>query len=407
MAYSQPSDIYVDSQLELCVKEILSFIKPSADDTLKRQNVLKELARALGTDQSLIDGYVRPFGSFISNLYTKWGDLDISFDLTQSWSSPAKRSHKLNVLKKIMRAIERTGVACKIEFVKKARVPIVMYQSKYYNISCDISIDNYAGYIKSYYLHFISDIDERFRELVLLIKEFAKAQQIDDPKRGTLNSYSLCLLIIFHFQTCRPAIFPPLKDLYEGDIVDDVIKGDNTLKQIEDSFVAKLARYKSQISRQRNQSSICQLFISFFNKFSGLDATASNYVISTYTGQWKPIDINNKWLLNSQRLFIEDPFEQTENAARSVDSRGLTQIVQTFTNMYWRLSLRSAPMDRTWLIRSLVRPEIRSMFVYGKQPIHDQVQPHVDWTKQPRGYFASPGSSQHGYVGRWDGKYQS
>ena len=32
------------------------------------------------------------------------------------------------------------------------------------------------------------------------IKEWAKAQKINDPKSGSLNSYSLCLLVLFHFQ---------------------------------------------------------------------------------------------------------------------------------------------------------------------------------------------------------------
>lgn len=60
------------------------------------------------------------------------------------------------------------GVAHNIEFVRQARVPLVVYQSKY-NISCDISINNYAGYIKSRVLGLIARIDERFREFVLLV----------------------------------------------------------------------------------------------------------------------------------------------------------------------------------------------------------------------------------------------
>lgn len=96
-------------------------------------------------------------------------------------------------------------------------------------------------------------------------KEWAKAQNINDPKSGTLNSFSLCLLVIFHFQvlfplvqpssfflphnfasivllftsgiseisfltcvaasifqTCEPAILPPLKEICGGNIVDDI-----------------------------------------------------------------------------------------------------------------------------------------------------------------------------------------
>ncbi|PKU71923.1 poly(A) RNA polymerase GLD2 [Dendrobium catenatum] len=168
MAYSEPVDIYVHSELELCVKEILSCIKPTVADIQNREIAINELTDAIQMD------------------------------------------HRLS------------GVANNMKFIRLARVPLVVYQSRCYNISCDISIDNQAGYVKSCLLRLISYIDERFRELVLLIKECAKAQHLNDPRAGTLNSYSLCLLIIFHFQTCRPAIFPPLRDLYKGNIVNDL-----------------------------------------------------------------------------------------------------------------------------------------------------------------------------------------
>ncbi|KAG6468481.1 hypothetical protein ZIOFF_073169 [Zingiber officinale] len=37
-------------------------------------------------------------------------------------------------------------------------------------------------------------------EDLLKLKEWAKAQDINDPKSGSLSSYALCLLVIFHFQ---------------------------------------------------------------------------------------------------------------------------------------------------------------------------------------------------------------
>ncbi|KAL0919646.1 hypothetical protein M5K25_011757 [Dendrobium thyrsiflorum] len=397
MAYYQPVGIYVHSELELCVKEILSFIKPTVDDIQKRESVINELAGAIRIDEKLRGASVKPFGSFISNLYSRWGDLDLSIDMTQSSTSSADRWRKIKALQKIMWALQRTGIANNIEFVRHARVPLIVYQSRYYNISCDISIDNQAGYVKSYILRLISNIDERFRELVLLIKECAKAQHLNDPKTGTLNSYSLCLLIIFHLQTCRPAIFPPLRDLYEGSIVDDV-KGHTTLRHIEDSFAAKIARFRSQISGQRNGSSICQLLISFFDKFSELDAKASNYVISTYTGQWRPINMHDRLLWKPQDLRIEDPFEQTENAARAVDTEGLTMISQTFTNMHRKLSSRSAPLDRTFLLNNLLRPEIKSELERRREPNQDEFHDRVNQTQQPQDYSAKPESSQYRYV---------
>ncbi|PSS33347.1 hypothetical protein CEY00_Acc03735 [Actinidia chinensis var. chinensis] len=76
--------------------------------------------------------------------------------------------------------------------------------------------------MKSKLLFWINEIDGRFHDMVLLVKEWAKAHGINDPRSGSLNSYCLSLLIIFHFQTCVPALLPPLKEIYSGNLVDDL-----------------------------------------------------------------------------------------------------------------------------------------------------------------------------------------
>lgn len=125
--------------------------------------------------------------------------------------------------------IAYSGVARYMKFIPTARVPILQYMSNPSGISCDVSINNYPGQIKSRILYWICTMDTRFSDMVLLVsslypsdfffchptlvsprlmschyslqvKEWAKAQNINDPKNGTLNSYSLCLLVIFHFQ---------------------------------------------------------------------------------------------------------------------------------------------------------------------------------------------------------------
>ncbi|KAK8951464.1 hypothetical protein KSP39_PZI004162 [Platanthera zijinensis] len=383
-------DVNYHAVLEVCLREILSFIKPSADDVLKRQNAIKEIAVAIQSDRSLMEAgaAVKPFGSYISDLYTKWGDLDISIDLAQSKPSPDDRQLKINVLHKIMRALQRIGVANNVEFVR-ARVPLLVYTSKCCKISCDISINNHAGYVKSCILRWISNTDKRFCEFVLVIKEWAKAQHINDPKTGTLNSYSLCLLIIFHFQTCTPAILPPLKELYEGNIVDGV-KGGNTLRHIEASYSANFESYRSKISSRRNQSSLSELLTSFFDKFSGLDTLASDYVICTYTGKWEPINNSKiRWMRKFQTLLIEDPFEKNENAARAVGASGLTEISRVFKAMCRKLSTRLLLADRNSLLSNLLGPEIRSKFDAGRQQIHDRFGTQIDSSRLPQCYFVT------------------
>jgi DNA polymerase sigma len=56
-----------------------------------------------------------------------------------------------------------------VQFILSARVPVVKYVSNHFGISCDISIDNYPGRIKSRVLYWINTIDERFGDMVLVV----------------------------------------------------------------------------------------------------------------------------------------------------------------------------------------------------------------------------------------------
>lgn len=53
---------------------------------------------------------VEPFGSFVSNLYTRWGDLDISVDVPNGSLVPSVgKRRKQTLLRDIMRALRRNG----------------------------------------------------------------------------------------------------------------------------------------------------------------------------------------------------------------------------------------------------------------------------------------------------------
>lgn len=69
----------------------------------------------------------------------------------------------------IIKKLIFTGSFRRLQFVSHARVPILKLESKVQNISCDISINNLSGHIKSKFLLWISLIDRRFRDMVLLV----------------------------------------------------------------------------------------------------------------------------------------------------------------------------------------------------------------------------------------------
>nr|XP_027104376.1 protein HESO1-like isoform X1 [Coffea arabica]XP_027104377.1 protein HESO1-like isoform X1 [Coffea arabica]XP_027104378.1 protein HESO1-like isoform X1 [Coffea arabica] len=374
--------------LELTLRDILQVINPLREDWSIRFYIINELQAVVQSIESLRGATVEPFGSFVSNLFTRWGDLDISIELSNgSHILSAGKKHKQMLLNDVLRVLRTKGGWRNLHFFANARIPILKLETSH-SISCDISINNLSGQMKSKLLFWMNEIDGRFRDMVLLIKEWAKAHNINDPKFGSLNSYSLSLLVVFHFQTCVPAIFPPLKEIYPGNMVDDLI-GVRALaeKHVEETCAVNINRYRSDSSRLTNHSSLSQLFMSFLEKFSDISAKAATQGISPYTGQWEDIDTNMRWLPKTYAVFIEDPFEQPVNTARTVSNKQLARIsnsFQTTLNM-----VNAANQDQSMLVSALVRPQISQFLVkppFRCQSSHSNgTRPQIPRAMQPAG----------------------
>ncbi|XP_042404505.1 protein HESO1-like [Zingiber officinale] len=99
----------------------------------------------------------------------------------------------------------------------------------------------------------------------------------------------------------------------------------------EDVCSANIQRFRS--SRIINQSSLAQLLLSFFDKFSDIRTSGSDYSISTYEGRQK-----SHRFCRSLPLIIEDPFKRMENATRTVRWVELPKISNAFQNAHNKLS---------------------------------------------------------------------
>ncbi|XP_050386164.1 protein HESO1-like [Argentina anserina] len=318
--------------LDNTLNQILRVLKPSIEDWETRLRILQELQGAVESVEGLRGATVEPFGSFVSNLYACWGDLDVSIEFSKgTYISEYGKKHKEQLLGVVMRAMTLRGGWKRIQLIPTARVPILKAESYLQNIACDISINNLKGQMKSKILFCIGEIDGRFRDMVLLVKEWAKAQNMNNPRFGSFNSYALTLLVVFHFQTCTPAILPPLREIYPGNLTDDLqgLRADAE-KHIEETCIANITRFKSDKLGAENTSSLSQLFISFLQKFSDLVMNTRKSGICTYTGQWEDILSNMTWLPQTYTIMIEDPFDQPENCSRAVSMGELRRISEAF-----------------------------------------------------------------------------
>ncbi|CAA7389761.1 unnamed protein product [Spirodela intermedia] len=383
--------------LESTLDDILSLIKPAEEDQVRRLNTVKDIRTAIQSVSSLQGTAVIPFGSYVSDLYTKWGDLDISIQLSHNPSSVGKKK-KQDLLRDIMKALIKRGLG-HVKYIPQARVPLLVFKSRLRNISCDISIDNHVGEVKSKILLSIAKIDGRFRDMVLLIKEWAKAQNINNSKVGTLNSYSLCLLIIFHFQTCSPAIFPPLKNIYGGNLLEDFAERRFTSGgEVEDLCVANIASLGPK--RGENMSTLRELLISFFWKFSKLKELAEDYAICPYSGRCEPIENKPQWRVKPYKLIVEDPFEVPDNAARAVSVPGLAFISRAFADTFRKLSSTEVLSDKRALLGSFLRPH--ALVHAGVPPLENRAAEASRGGRRPAAWFpssrqsAAPGGAQRG-----------
>ncbi|KAG6516083.1 hypothetical protein ZIOFF_026531 [Zingiber officinale] len=205
--------------------------------------------------------------------------------------------------------LEDGGLASSVEYIPNARVPLLKYISMQHNISFDVSINNHLGVMKSNVLKWLSEIDDRFRDM---LKEWAKAQDINDLKSGSLSSYALCLLVIFHFQTCEPPIFPSLRAIINEERIFDRGWSNFSRSPFEDVCSINIQRFRS--SRMINQSSLAQLLLSFFDKILEL---LGQIIASRHMKDDKKAILVD----DLSTLQIEDPFERMENAARTINGK--------------------------------------------------------------------------------------
>ncbi|KAL8090765.1 protein HESO1-like [Apium graveolens] len=383
------------SPVEQTLKTILPLINPTKDDWAVRFHIIEDVRDAVETVESLRGATVEPYGSFVSNLFTRWGDLDISIEiLTGSHISNTAKKQKQSFLADVLQALRCKGTCRKLRFNSNARVPFLKLEHNLQSITCDISINNLLGQMKSKLLFWINGIDGRFRDIVLLVKEWAKAHNINESKSGSLNSYCLSLLVIFHFQTCVPAILPPLKELYPGDLAHE-LKGVRTdaEKHIEGTCAVNINRFldnRSRASRQWNRSSLSDLLISFFAKFSDIDVRALEQGINLFSGQWEDIGSNMAWLPRTFALYVEDPFEPPANTARTVTNNHLTRMADAFRATHNILA--SSDNNQATLLATLIRQD--RLLPLTKSPVRNSNMPGNYNRIRPQVNRAVPSPSQ-------------
>ncbi|KAH9609825.1 hypothetical protein KSS87_013847 [Heliosperma pusillum] len=334
------------SALEILLNDVYETNCPCSQDYDIRRNLIRvfnQIAREIyGND----DNYpvVKEFGSFVMELFNASCDLDLSINFSDNKDN-TNRSVQIKTLKKFSKMfykLQRRRIVSDVQLILSARVPVLKVTDCGTRVECDLSVGNLDGIVKSQIILLISAIDERFRKLCVLIKVWAKANDINSAKDGTFNSFSLILLVAFHLQL--------IKDQHDKAVNVQTYRSIHKLSFLRNRDIPILPPFSailkdgldpSAVNKniqeflnygERNKESLAELFVSMLIKLESVKPLwRDGLCASTYEGSWI-----------SKRLgciSIEDFGNRSQNTCRALKSKNQGKIYNCICNSIKQIRL--------------------------------------------------------------------
>lgn len=204
--------------------------------------------------------------------------------------------------------------------IPAAKVRIVKVWDPELELACDMNVNNVAALENTKMIRTYIQIDDRVRELAMIIKHWTKRRLINDAGiGGTISSYTWICLIINFLQTRSPPILPALHNFREAE-------GRGQLPR--SGFADDVEQLQG--FGDANKETVGQLLFHFFRLY-GYEIDYEKEVISVRQGKrlsreekgWHPGGGQKE---GTNRLCVEEPFNIERNLGNSADDyawRGL------------------------------------------------------------------------------------
>lgn len=163
-------------------------------------------------------------------------------------------------------------------FIDAKRVKLWRFKLKNSEIPIDLSVNNEIGPAATELIKTYAESEPRFRQLFMMLKDWAEKVKILDASKGCLSSYALACLVISFLQ--HKSILPVLqkKGVDKNIIVSDLnikkgkVKSHNPIKLklnigfVKDPSEIKILQEALMEKREKNQS-MAKLIAEFFYYF--------------------------------------------------------------------------------------------------------------------------------------------
>ena len=273
---------------------------------------------------------LRPYGSSASGLGVH-GVSDL--DLLVTLDTPVHLAEGRWVTRRMARLLRaHTSKRFRSALAIMANTPIVRVTDILTGVRCDLNATNRMGLENSRYLRHCTEADPRVRELMMVVKVFARIHRITDSSAGGhLNNYSLMCMVVHYLQT--QGILHPLHHLQRvPGLQERIIGGYNFAFCQEPGLLPCLPS---------NSSSLLHLLEGFLDYYAFFPYTT--HAVCPAAGREVALsdlaaDTNLPSCLRgvtdvpdrSGALVILDPFEVRRNVAHAVSAACLDNLVEAF-----------------------------------------------------------------------------
>lgn len=334
-------------------------------DQLPRRQLLLSSVQALvkQVDPGCV---VEAFGSSAAGFASVGSDVDLAIVK----ASPGVIYYPSHFLERVWRLLSQNKKDFRpIEAILHARVPVLKFYHRASFQNADLVFAQPYTQSQTRLLARYAAYDKRVTLLVAAVKHWAKQRDLRNAWAGTLNSFGWTLMALQSLQLCSPPVLPSLQTV-RGPVTDPLTTVDSDaavflrLGQAERTHILSPPRLnndnhnhngtesKSQSqsqSQSQSPQSLAALLLWFFELF-GTRFEARDMCVSVRKGQFTKaqqyrVRATGFHYKHQTVLCIEDPFDPTDNVARSVKAHRWLSLRQELRRAH-EMMLRGASFLR-------------------------------------------------------------
>ncbi|KAK1371213.1 hypothetical protein POM88_037305 [Heracleum sosnowskyi] len=286
--------------------------------TDERRAALNTLLHNLTTTitNAFPEARIATYGSFGAGVAVSRSDLDVSVSL------PIPKERELPTVRQLVRILSKAGYK-NPHFANVKNMWCVFGRDSELHVKFDITLNQPNGSTVTSIVRSAATNEVTARHLIVLVKEFAKCQGINNASKGTLSSIAYCFLCIYFLIKCK--ILPPVPS---GNEIHD-LSSENIANLLEEFQTLTL---NFEATPDPLLSDLLYSFFRFYTqdfdfKVHAISLSHAGLVNKADLG-WPHTDVEGNVILENQ-VVILNPYG-SENMSRSVSKDGMQIIEDAF-----------------------------------------------------------------------------